>query len=121
MMINLLTIIPLYPNNFQFFHKIFLPIPWINSLQLPIVIDKLQFSYHLHHNKKTGNPKTTIDDKVTFHFPPAPDASLAAPNNSYAWYPVLTVSNSPYSLKNHNQYFKITPDTKKQEKHENWW
>ena len=66
--------------------------------------------------KKIEKPKITIDYKVTFHYPPCPDISPAAPSDASFQYPGSTVSNSPYSLINKNQYFKISPDTKKNEK-----
>ena len=65
--------------------------------------------------KKQNNPKITIDEKVTLKYPPSPDASTAAPNNYFIIIPGSTVSKFLYSLMNCNYYFKIAPDTKKQE------
>ena len=62
--------------------------------------------------KKQKNQKITIDGKVTFHYPPAPGDSPAAPNNTSSQYPGCTASNSPYPLINRYQYFKTAPDTK---------
>ena len=67
--------------------------------------------------KKHKNPKITIDDKVNLRNPPVPNSSTAAPKGVSARIPGLGVSNSPYSLRNCNQYFKITPDTNKTQKY----
>ena len=56
-------------------------------------------------------PKIPIDDKVTLHDPP--ETSPAYPKDHSARIPGSIVSNSSYSLRNRNQYFKIVPDTKK--------
>ena len=63
-----------------------------------------------------------MDDKVTFHYPPPPNASPAAPNDASALSPGSEVSNYPHSLRNNNKYFKIASNTKTpRKKHENWW
>ena len=46
------------------YHRRFHPIPLLDSLQLPIFIDTLQF-FHVHQHQKTLK-KNTNDDKVTF-------------------------------------------------------
>ena len=66
--------------------------------------------------KKTEKPKITIDDKVTFRYPPVPYSSTAAPNYDFSRSPGSSVSNSLYSLRNCNQYFKIASNNKKTEK-----
>ena len=60
-----------------------------------------------------------MNDKVTFHYPPAPDASPTAPKDYSAQSSDLKVSNYPSSLENCNQYLNIASNTKKTEKHEN--
>ena len=111
-MIKLLSTIPLSTMLFHCFTKGFRPTPWFRSLQLPISIDKSQFSCHLHRHQK----KITTDDKVTFHYLLVPDASTDAPNDASVQSLISTVFNSPYLLRNRNQYFKIAPDTKKRKK-----
>ena len=54
-----------------------------------------------------------MDDKVTFHYPPNPNASPGTPNDASSLSLVSTVSNYPYYLRNFNKYFKIALDTKK--------
>ena len=55
-----------------------------------------------------------MNDKVTFHYPPAPDASPTAPKDYSAQSSDLKVSNYPYSLENCNHYLKLPPTPKKQ-------
>ena len=62
--------------------------------------------------EKLENPKITIDDKVAFNYPPYPEASPVTKNKTSALFHVSTVSDSPYSLRNCNQYCKITSNTK---------
>ena len=69
---------------------------------------------YLHHPQKPEKEKITIGDKITFHYPPDHNASIAAPNDSSALSPGYIISNSPYSLRNCNQYLKISSNTKKQ-------
>ena len=46
----------------------------LDSLQLPIFIEKSQFSHQLHHHqKKYIYPKNKNCDKFTFYYPPAPE------------------------------------------------
>ena len=62
-------------------------------------------------NKK--REKIIIDDEVTFHHPPSPDAFTTVSLKDTAQYPVLTVSNFPYSLRNRN-FRASSATTKKQ-------
>ena len=59
--------------------------------------------------KKTSKrKKKKIDDKVTFYYPRAPEYFYTSnPKDSYR-YPVWTLSNSPYSLRNCNFYATST-------------
>ena len=99
-----------YPNGFCI-------IPWIDSFQLPIFISKSPLSCHFRHRQKPQkNPKITIDDKVTFCCFPDPEASLTDPNNNSARSPGSTVSDSPDLLRNSNQYFNISFNTKTPQK-----
>ena len=53
-----------------------------------------------------------IDNKVTLPDYPVPSAPTTSPIDASSQIPVSTVSNFPYSMRNHNQYFKIAPYTK---------
>ena len=51
-MIKLLYTNPLPLNIFHCFLKVFLPIPYLTSIQLPIFIEKSHLSCDLHHRQK---------------------------------------------------------------------
>ena len=101
--------------------KGFLSMDCLDSLQLPIFIEKLQFSCNLHHRQKTlENPKITINDKFTFHYLPAPNYSPADTNYDSAQSTSSTISNYPHSLRNCNQYFKISQQHPKKSEKIDW-
>ena len=56
--------------------------------------------------------------KLLSTYTPAHEDSPFYTNDAFVWYPVLAVSNSPYSMRNFNQYFNISYNTKKTEKYE---
>ena len=120
LMIKLLSTIPLYPVLSPLFPQR-LPYNLLTQQSPTFPIHwEIAILCHLHHHQKPQkNPKITIDDQVTFRYPPAPNSSPASPRDASAQSPGCKVSNFPYSLRNYNQYFKTASNTKK--KHENWW
>ena len=113
-MIKFLSATPFPQCHFRYFPKVFYPIPWLDSLQFPIFIEKLQFSHQLHQHQKNKKDKKTNYDKVAFHYPPVPGALFTVSLKSIAQYPGSTVSNSPYSLRNRNFRVASTTTQKRQ-------
>ena len=57
-----------------------------------------------------------MSNKDTIDTNPSPDAPTATPTNAYSWYLGLTVSNYPYSLRNHNFLISSTNTPKPSKK-----
>ena len=88
-------------------------ITWLYNFQTPTFILEsaiLMPAPPLPKNLK--NQKIQLMVKLLSAIPVPQTLHPVTPRNASVWSPASTVSNSTPSLRNHNKYFKIAPDTK---------